>query len=57
MWQHWTNTVLGLVLIVMAFFGAVDTTYAWAFGILGTVIAIVGLWGATELSEGTVRHA
>ena len=57
MWQDWANAVLGLVLVGMAFFGAVDTTYAWAFGILGALIAVVGFWGAAGLPEGTMRHA
>lgn len=61
MWQHWTNAVLGLVLIGMAFFGSADTTYAWAFGLLGAAIALVGSWGGSSLQEpegsGAVRHA
>lgn len=59
-WTNWTNAVLGLVLIGMAFYGSADTTYAWAFGILGAVIAVVGLWGGAAQQQeagGVLKHA
>ncbi len=52
--------MLGLVLIGMAFYGSADTTYAWAFGILGAVIAVVGLWGGAAQQQeagGVLKHA
>lgn len=58
-WTNWTNAVLGLVLIGMAFYGSVDTNYAWAFGILGAVIAVVGFWGGAAQQQGgsVIKHA
>jgi hypothetical protein len=51
MWQDWTNAVLGLAVIAVAFLGLTGSTLMWTLGILGAVIAIVGLWGASALSE------
>ena len=56
MWQHWTNAVLGLVVLVVAFLKLSGSTLAWTLGILGVVIAIVGLSGAASGSASS-RHA
>ncbi len=55
MWQDWVNAVLGLAVIVVAVFNSAVTgaTLGWTFGILGAVIAVVGLWGAGSVSEST----
>ncbi len=53
MWQDWTNAVLGLAVIAVAFMGLDAATLMWTLGILGAVIAIVGFWGAASLPEST----
>ena len=62
MWQQYTNALLGLCLVGIAFFaaGVMDATVAWAVGILGAAIAVLGLWGAGAFSSETdarARHA
>jgi hypothetical protein len=48
MWQQYTNAVLGLCVIVVAFIGTTlaTTTSAWTFGILVLAVVILALWGA-----------
>lgn len=60
MWQDWTNAVLGLAVIAVAFMGLDSTTLTWTLGGLGAIIAIVGFWAAVSLggeSESTRSHA
>ena len=59
MWQHWTNFVLGLVVIVVAFLNLSGVTLAWTLGIIGVIIALIGLSGGVMEgeSERSVRHA
>lgn len=58
MWQDLTNAILGLAVIVVAFLGLSGATLGWTLGILGAVIAVVGFWGATSISESSMtRHA
>lgn len=51
MWRHWTTTILGLGLVVIAVVGLSGDVYAWAVGIIGTLVAIVGLLGTSTLVE------
>lgn len=57
MWQDWTNAVLGLAVIGVAFMGLEATTLTWTLGILGALIAIVGFWGAASLGQSSASHA
>jgi len=56
MWQDWTNGVLGLALIVVAFLGLTGSTLLtgsalmWTLAVGGVVVAIVGFWGASEVT-------
>ncbi len=56
MWQDWINAVLGLAIIGVAFFGGVDTTLAWTLGVIGAVVAVLGIWGASVYPESTVTQ-
>jgi len=42
MWQGWVNGILGIWLIITAFFGASRAFYAWDNFIVGIIIAICG---------------
>jgi divalent metal cation (Fe/Co/Zn/Cd) transporter len=55
MWQNYTNAVLGIAVLVVAFLGLTDTTLTWTLGILGVLIAIVGFWGGSSLGEHSTR--
>jgi hypothetical protein len=58
MWQDWVNAVVGLAIIGVALFGGLGVTLGWTFGILGAVVVILGIWGASVYSgEGSVKHA
>lgn len=47
MWQNWFSGLLGLALIIIAFSGISGTTLVWTLAIMGGIIAIVGVWGAS----------
>ena len=47
MWQDWTNAVLGLLVIGIAFLGLQGATMTWTLAILGLIIAVIGFWGAS----------
>jgi hypothetical protein len=67
MWQDWTNGVLGLALVGVAFLGLsgstllTGSTLMWALAGGGAIVAIVGFWGAGESTTNTthllVKHA
>ena len=58
MWQDWTNAVLGLAVIGVAFLGLEPTTLMWTLGVLGGIITVLGIWGAATASEGSaMSHA
>ena len=46
MWQHWTNVVLGLLIVAVSFGGLAETPLARTLSVLGLVVSIVGIWGA-----------
>jgi VIT1/CCC1 family predicted Fe2+/Mn2+ transporter len=48
MWQHWTNGILGLVVLVVPFLGIAGSALTWTLVIVGLLIAIFGFWGASE---------
>lgn len=48
MWPLWINGLLGLWLIVLAFFHHTGT---WTIGITGLVIAILSAWSITNRPE------
>ena len=56
MWQDWTNGVLGLVLIVIAYLGLTGSTlltgpaFMWTLAVGGVVVAVIGFWGASEVA-------
>lgn len=50
MWEDWTNAILGLALLVLAFFSLSGATLMWTLGIGGAIIAIVGFIGASQKS-------
>ena len=51
MWQNYTNAVLGLVLIVVAFTSLAAASLVWTVGIIGAVIFALGLWGGSADSS------
>ena len=51
MWQNYTNAVLGLIMLVVAFASSVDSGIMWTFGILGALTFIFGLWGGIKASS------
>ena len=58
MWQDWTNGILGLVIVGVAFAGLTGVTLLWTLAAVGAVVAAVGFWGAMENTAGTtVKHA
>lgn len=46
MWKDLINAVLGLAVIGALFLGLDAATLSWTLGILGAVIAVIGVWGA-----------
>jgi hypothetical protein len=54
MWQNYTNAVLGLVLIVVAFTSLAAASLVWTVGIIGAVIFALGLWGGS--ADSAVMH-
>jgi hypothetical protein len=57
MWQNWISVILGVVIISVAFFTLAGTTMAWAFGILGAIIILVGISGVETILVGTTKQA
>ena len=57
MWQNWTNAVLGLAVIAVAFMGLSGAYAGWTLAILGAVIAVIGVWGAASLPESEKRES
>jgi hypothetical protein len=56
MWQHWVNGILGLLVVVLPFLGLDAVTMTWTLAVTGIVIAILGFWGAGELSSHKLAH-
>ena len=52
MWQNITNGIIGLGVIALAFLGLTGTTLVWTLVLAGVVIAILGFWGAADVSNG-----
>ncbi|MDE2079208.1 MAG: hypothetical protein KGI73_02370 [Patescibacteria group bacterium] len=50
MWQEWTNAVLGLVVLVVAFLGLTGATLTWTLAIAGLAIIAISLSGATGVT-------
>ena len=53
MWQNWTNAILGIAIIIIAFLGLSGATLLWSLLILGAIIMIVGFWGGASTTEAT----
>ncbi|MDO8551949.1 MAG: hypothetical protein Q7S01_00290 [bacterium] len=51
MWQNWTNAVLGLLVILVAFMGLQGSSLTWTLGILGAAIALMGFIGASATNR------
>ncbi len=51
MWQHWTNVILGLCVLGVAFLNLSGSTLVWTLGVLGALVAIVGFSGTLARSE------
>jgi hypothetical protein len=51
MWKQWMNLILGLAVVVMAYYGA---AMGWMLG-AGALIALVALWAALEESPSRGR--
>ena len=43
MWKQWTNFILGLLVIVLAYMGG---DHVLRFAIIGVLIVILSLWAA-----------
>lgn len=56
MWQEWTNAVLGLAVIGVAFLGLTGSTLVWTLAVLGAAITIVAVWGVASLPESASRE-
>jgi hypothetical protein len=50
MWKEYTNAVLGLCVVAVAFLGLSGAAFAWTVGILGALVLVLGLWGASMTS-------
>lgn len=48
MWQQRVNGVLGLWIILVPFLGLTSQTSVWTVVVTGTLVAILGFWGALE---------
>ncbi len=58
MWQNWTNGIVGLVIIGLAFMGLTGATLMWTLLAAGAVVAVAGFWGVSDTMTSTnVRHA
>jgi len=51
MWQDWTNAILGLVIIGVAFLGLSGSASTWTLAIIGLLVAVIGFWGVSEQSK------
>lgn len=51
MWQNWTNVVLGLCVLGVAFLELSGSTLVWTLGVLGALIAIIGFSGTLSGTE------
>jgi hypothetical protein len=49
-WQNWTNVILGIGVVAVAFSGFTDATLMWTLIILGTVIVLVELWEGSAIA-------
>jgi hypothetical protein len=56
MWQNYTDAVLGLLVLILAFAGLAGSAQAWTFGILGAVILVLGLWGGAMDSSSMMKR-
>jgi hypothetical protein len=57
MWQDWTDAVLGLIVLVVAFLGLTGTTLTWTLAIAGLAIIAVSLSGAASTTPTTTKSA
>jgi VIT1/CCC1 family predicted Fe2+/Mn2+ transporter len=59
MWQQWTNGILGLWIILLAFLNLSGTALVWTLAISGIAIAILGFWGGSleQVEDRQHRHA
>ncbi|MBI5003973.1 hypothetical protein HZC00_02675 [Candidatus Kaiserbacteria bacterium] len=48
MWQDWTNAILGLLIIGIAFLGLQGSQSTWTFAAIGLLVAVIGFWGVSE---------
>jgi len=44
MYKNWINSLLGLVIVAVAFMDLSATTLMWTLGIAGAIIAFSNLW-------------
>lgn len=51
MWQDWTNAILGLVVIGVAFLGLQGSALTWTLAIMGLIIAVIGFWGVSAQTK------
>lgn len=51
MYKNWINSLLGLVVIAVAFMNLSATTMMWILGISGAVIALSNLWSLLKEQE------
>ena len=51
MWQQWGNGILGLWIILLPFLGITGDAYLWTLALSGSVIAILGFWGAIDRND------
>jgi hypothetical protein len=56
MWQQWVNAILGLWVIAIPFIGIAGSALTWTLAITGIVIAVLGVWGAQEISPTAERR-
>ncbi len=55
MWQNWTNIVLGIALVGIAFVGLSEVTLVWTLSVIGIMIVTLELWEASLISEMTTK--
>ena len=46
MWKEYTNALLGLCVVIVAFLGLSGSALFWTLGVLGIVTLAIALWNA-----------